>query len=118
MRPFSEAVWLPAMQIEAIASVTIDGTTLTPANVDFDPDTGWTSLCGRRVNLTFTAGHEAIPEDLVTLTLELAAGALGSPLGISREQAGAVSVTFTRTSGALQPADHARLAAYKLGRLP
>ena len=118
VRPFSEAVWLPAMQIASIDSGTIDGATLTPMTAGFDPEIGWTPLCGRDIDVTFTAGFEETPEDLVTLTLELAAGALGSPLGISREQAGAVSVSYTRTSGALQPADQARLAAYKLGWLP
>lgn len=118
VRPFSEPVWLPAMQIVSIGSVVIDGVTLDASGVEFDPDIGWTSMCGRSVEVTFVAGHELIPDDLVTLTLELAAGALGSPLGISREQAGGVSVSYTRTSGALQAADHDRLAAYKLGRLP
>lgn len=117
VRPFSEAVWLPAMQIKSIDSGAIDATTIiTP--VEFDPEIGWTALCGRNIDITFTAGYEAVPEDLVTLTLELAAGALGSPLGISREQAGTVSVTYTRTSGALQASDHDRIAAYKLGWLP
>lgn len=116
--PFAEHVWLPAMEITAITTATIDGTTVDVATVEFDKQTGWTSLCGRRRSVTFTAGFEEIPADLVTLTLELAAGALGSPMGISREQAGGVSVSYTRTSGALQPADHDRLAPYKLGWLP
>lgn len=116
--PFREPVWLPAMQIVRLDEITIDGVTITPSTVEFDYDSGWTSLCGRIREVKFTAGFEEIPEDLVTLTLELAAGALGSPLGISREQAGGVSVSYTRTSGALQPADEDRLAAYRLGWLP
>ncbi|WP_159576098.1 hypothetical protein [Microbacterium sp. 8M] len=116
--PFAEPVWLPAMQIATLDEITIDGVAIDPAGVEFDFDTGWTSLCGRIRQVKFTAGFEEIPEDLVTLTLELAAGALGSPLGISREQAGGVSVSYTRTSGALQPADEDRLAAYRLGWLP
>ncbi|WP_052961588.1 MULTISPECIES: hypothetical protein [unclassified Leucobacter] len=119
---FSAEVWLPAMRIESIESGTIDGAAINPALVDFDEDTGWTPLVGRAVDVTFVAGFDPIPEDLVTLTLELAAGALGSPLGISREQAGGVSVTFTRTSGALLIGpggpDEARLAPYRLGVLP
>lgn len=118
VRPFAEQVWLPAMEIASVVSATIDGVDMVVADVEFDPDMGWTNLCGRNVDVTFTAGFNPVPEDLVTLTLELAAGALGSPLGISREQAGTVSVTYTRSSGSLQPADHDRLAAYKLGRLP
>lgn len=118
VRPFPESVWLPAMQIESIDSAIMDGATRTTSGIDFDPDTGWTPLCGRRVDVTFTAGFDEVPEDLVTLTLELAAGALGSPLGITREQAGGVSVTLARSSGALQADDLSRLAAYKLGWLP
>ncbi|ALJ20382.1 hypothetical protein [Microbacterium sp. No. 7] len=118
VRPFAEQVWLPAMRIVSITTATVDGATVAPSSIEFDPDTGWTSLCGRRVDVEFVAGFAPVPADLVTLTLELAAGALGSPLGISREQAGAVSLSYTRTSGALTHADHARLAPYKLGWLP
>lgn len=116
--PFAEQVWLSAMEITAITAATIDGVDIDPATIEFDKQTGWTSLCGRRRSVTFTAGYAEVPADLVTLTLELAAGALGSPIGVSREQAGAVSLTYTRTSGALQPADRDRLAPYKLGWLP
>lgn len=122
VRPYHDTVWLPAMQIESIVSAKINGGDVDPATVEFDPDTGWTSLCGRNVDITFRAGFEDPPETLVTLALALAAGALGTPLGISREQAGGVSVTFSRTSGALQVgpggADAAILAPYKLGVLP
>lgn len=116
--PFAEHVWLPAMAIASVTAATIDGTALVADSIEFDKMTGWTNLCGRRRSVTFTAGFADVPEDLVTLTLELAAGALGSPTGITREQAGGVSVTYARSSGALQPADHDRLAAYKIGWLP
>lgn len=122
VRPYHDQVWLPAMQVEEIVSAKINGGDVEPDTVEFDPDTGWTSLYGRRVEVKFRAGFDSVPESLVTLTLELAAGALGTPLGISREQAGGVSVTFARTSGALLVgpggADIARLAPYKLGVLP
>jgi len=115
-------VWIPAMAIASIDEVIADGESLDPLGIEFDPDTGWTSLCARSVSMKFTAGFTQVPASLVALTLELAAGALGSPIGISREQAGGVAVTFTRTSGALLVgpggADVARLAAYKLGWLP
>lgn len=122
VRPYHDQVWLPAMQISEIVEAKMNGSDVDPDTVEFDPDTGWTSLCGRRVEVRFMAGFDPVPESLVTLTLELAAGALGTPLGISREQAGGVSVTFARTSGALlvgtSGADVARLAPYKLGVLP
>lgn len=118
VRPFPESVWLPAMRVQSIGAATVDGVVLDTATVEFDPDTGWTNMVGRTVDVTFTAGFVLVPEDLVTLTLELAAGALGSPLGISREQGGAVAVTYTRTSGQLAAADRDRLTAYRIGRLP
>lgn len=117
VRPFHDDVWLPAMQIESITSATADGA-VRADGLAFDPDTGWTNIRGCAVEVTFVAGFETVPEDLVILTLELAAGGLGTALNITREQAGAVSITYARTSGGLVPADRDRLVPYKLGWLP
>lgn len=65
-----------------------------------------------------TAGFDPAPEDLILLAAEMTAGGLGTALNINREQAGAVSVTFTRTSGALVASDFDRLVPYRLGWLP
>jgi hypothetical protein len=111
-------VWLPAMQIESVDEVTLNGEVIDVETVEFDSETGWTNMRARVVDVLFTAGFPTVPEDLVTLTLELAAGALGTPLGISREQAGAVSVTYQRVGGGLADADRDRLSAYRLGVLP
>ncbi|WP_425836961.1 hypothetical protein [Microbacterium sp. PA5] len=121
--PFVEHVWLPAMQIQSIDEVTADGTVWTEdqvAAIEFNPDTGWTSLCGRYVTVKYTAGFEEVPANIETLTLELAATALGTSLGYAREQAGSVSVTFARAGGGIDDgsAPARRLAAYQIGRLP
>lgn len=119
--PSWEQVYLPAMQIEGVTSAVLDGRTLTSddlAKVEFDPITGWTNLSGRSISVAFNAGYEKVPADLKQLVLELSAGALGSPLGITKEQAGGVSVTLDRASGALLDQDEMRLVPYKLGRLP
>jgi hypothetical protein len=116
--PSREQVWLPAMQIEAIDSAIADGVVLDVATIEVDPDTGWTNIVGRSVTVEYRAGFPDVPDDLVTLTLELAAGGLGSPLGITREQAGGVSVTLARAGGGLMSADLARLTEYRIGRLP
>lgn len=116
-----EHVYLPAMRIVGVVAATIDGVVLTAddlAAVEFDPVTGWTSLSGRSVSVVFDAGFTSVPADLKLLTLELSAGALGSPLGITKEQAGGVSVTLDRASGAITEQDYQRLVPYKLGRLP
>ncbi len=112
------AIWVPAMQITTVTITTLDDVAHVLPDDQFDPETGWTSWAGDRYTLTYTAGFTAVPEDLVTLTLELAAGALGVSLGITREQAGAVSVTYARAGGGLTEADKPRLAAYRIGRMP
>jgi hypothetical protein len=92
-------VWLPAMQITAITAVTIDGTTWDAdalAGVEFDPDTGWTNLRGRIIDVSYTAGYAAVPGDIVDLTLMVASRALGSPLGAVREQTLVSSVTWSQ----------------------
>jgi hypothetical protein len=114
-----EDVWLPASHIQEITAVKIDGTAWTDlSGVEFDELTGWTNLAGRVVEIDYIAGYDYVPEDIEAMTLELAAGALGAPLAISREQAGGVAVTYSRTSGALTAQDQDRLSEYRLGRLP
>lgn len=117
-RPFHGPIWVPAMEITSVTITTPDGVAHILADDEFDPDTGWTSWSGARYTLEYTAGFGNIPDDIVTLTLELAAGALGASLGIAREQAGGVSVTYARSSGSLSADDKNRLAAYRIGRLP
>ena len=48
----ADDVWLRASEVRSIDAVTIDGvewTTEQVAGVEFDPLTGWTNLCGRRM---------------------------------------------------------------------
>lgn len=116
-------VWLPASEVVSIDAVMIDGVEWAServAAVEFDPLTGWTNLYGRRVQVTYTAGYEQVPADLVSLTLELAAVALGTALGQTREQAGSVSLTFDRSGANVDPAGPVgrRLVPYQIGRLP
>ena len=122
-----EQVWLKAMQIASVDRVTVDGDDWDAEKLDrvrFDPDTGWTNIEARDVNLAFTAGYDTVPESIVSLTLQVAARALGSPLGFVREQAGGVAVThtqvgFNQAGGALLlPAEEAILDEYRIGRLP
>lgn len=119
----ADDVWLPTMNIASIDAVTIDGTEWDAnalSAVEFDPDTGWTNLYGRNVAITYTAGYEKVPANLVTATLELAAAALGTSLGHTREQAGTVSVTYGRAGGGIDEDSPGgqRLIAYRIGRLP
>lgn len=110
-----ELLWLPAMEIKSIVEATIDGEDVAVA---FDPYTGETNARGKHVDIKFMAGFNPVPADLKQLTLELAVGSLVSPMGVAREQAGAVSVSYSRVSGSFLADDYNRLDVYKLGRLP
>jgi len=121
---FREEVWLPAMQIASIQEVSINGTPVADvASIDFDPATGWVNVRATAAVIKFTAGYEAVPADLVSLTLQIAARALGSPLGFVREQAGAVGVTHSQITSnvaggsVLFPHEMAQLDAYRIGWL-
>ncbi|WP_157560530.1 hypothetical protein [Microbacterium gubbeenense] len=119
----ADDVWLSAMEITSIDEVTVDGETWDDdrmAAVEFDPDTGWTNICGRKVHVKYTAGFDEVPPNLVTATLELAAQGLGTSLGQTREQAGSVSITYGRSGGGIDESSPGgqRLIAYRIGRLP
>ncbi|KAA9133756.1 hypothetical protein [Microbacterium caowuchunii] len=123
----ADDVWLPATEVASIDAVELDGRALDAAElarVAWDPGTGWTNLYGRRVHVRYTAGYAEVPEAIVSLTLQVAARALGSPLGLVREQAGTVNVTHTQVGfnqaggPLLLAAEQASLDAYRIGRLP
>lgn len=119
-------LWIPALEIASIDEATLDGVPLDVSGIVFNPETGWTSLrtWGRVLSVTFTAGFEEVPDDIVDLTLHVAARSLGSPLGAIREQAGPVSVTWSATapnvSGGTVLLEHEKdsLAEYQIGRTP
>ncbi|QPE04128.1 hypothetical protein IT882_13100 [Microbacterium schleiferi] len=121
---FADDVWLPAMEITGITEVVIDGEAWTPEQiedeVEFDPATGWTNLYGRAVRVKYTAGFAEVPQSVKSATLELAAAALGTALGQTREQAGAVSIQFEGAGGGIDPESTRgrRLIEYRIGRLP
>lgn len=121
--PHADDVWLSAMEIASIDAVTIDGVEWGEealAGVEFDPDTGWTNLYGRKVKVTYTAGFEEVPANIKTAALDLAALGLGTSLGQTREQAGSVSLTYGHAGGGIDESTPGgqRLVAYRIGRLP
>lgn len=121
-----EGLWLPSLQIVSIDVVTSYGEVvdLDTTPVEFDPDTGWTNIVAGNVVVEFTHGFADHPEDVVDLTLQMAARALGSPLGYTREQAGARqvnnSLTAAGVSGGVVLMEHEKpaLAAYKIVGTP
>lgn len=121
---FAEEIWLPAMQITALQEVSLNGAAVAdPASIDFDPATGWVNIRSTAALIKFTAGYETVPADIVSLTLQIAARALGSPLGFVREQAGGVGVTHSQIASnvsggsVLFPHEMAQLDAYRIGWL-
>lgn len=121
----TEEVWLPSLHIQSIDSVTVDGSALNDLSaVEFDTETGWTNLLANTVSVTFSHGYDDVPEDILDLTLQIAARSLGSPLGYTREQAGSVSVSASLTAPGvaggtvLLPHEETSLSAYTLGWTP
>ena len=89
------------MEIASIDAVTIDGVEWGEealAGVEFDPDTGWTNLYGRKVKVTYTAGFEEVPANIKTAALDL--GSAG-PRNLARPdaRAGRVRVADLRARG-------------------
>jgi hypothetical protein len=110
-------VFIPASKILDVTAVRLNGYEIDAESVEFDPETGETNMFARAVELTYVAGHSPVPDDLMLLTLELAAGGVGAD-NILRESAAGVSVTLARTSSSLLPDDAPRLAGYRLAWLP
>jgi hypothetical protein len=121
-----DAVFLPTRRIAALVSVVNDGTTLDAGALDFDEDTGqvfgprW-STRRRGLVITYRHGLDEVPSFLQDLTLQIAARALGSPLGVIREQSLASSITWTATAAGvaggtvLMQHEQEALAAYRVG---
>lgn len=95
---------LPTLHVTEVDSVSIDGTEVDSA--DFE----WSALgelklkdypyCWpegyRNIEVTFTHGFSEY-EDVKQVVLQVAAGALASPMGATREQAGSVSISWALT---------------------
>jgi hypothetical protein len=100
-----------------VTAATVNGREVDPLLVICSPVTGETNLYGRDLEIEYSAGLAVIPASLELLTLELAAAGLGTALGITREQAGAVALTYART-GTISADDEPRLATWALGYVP
>lgn len=117
-------IWVPARKITAVSITGRDGVEHDLDPLDFDPETGFTTWSGDVYTLTYTAGFTVVPAPVVTATLQVAARALGSPLGYTSERAGTAAVTHSQVApgvagGAvlLQP-EIDQLAAYIVQALP
>lgn len=102
-------VFLPTLHLVELLSVTSDGTAVDISTLDYALEEATDGVLqarsvhdwsGRRggVVATFTHGHAEVPDELKDLCMQVAARALGSPLGIVREQTLASSVTWSSTA--------------------
>lgn len=119
---------LPSMRIKTLTSVTDDGAALDPATelrvsksaglVKKRSGAPWSAEYGA-IAVTMDHGHEEA-EDLVAMCLAIAARALSSPMGSTREQAGALSVNWSMVTqgvaGEIIPTsgERATMDAYRL----
>lgn len=67
----------------------------------------------RSVEVTLTHGHAYAP-DVAAIVTQAILGAAASPMGATREQAGQVAISWSRTGLALTMEDRAMLAPYIL----
>lgn len=115
---------VPSMRLERVLSASSAGVTIPPEALDFsrlgllEVQGGflWTRRYGQ-VRLVIDHGFPSVPE-LRQLCLSLAARALASPLGATREQAGSLSVNWAASagvSGSIIPSsdERATIARYK-----
>ncbi|MEX1078885.1 MAG: hypothetical protein WED09_07240 [Homoserinimonas sp.] len=94
------ALFLPSLHVVSVDALVVDGVTADTSDLKWLSDGRlsapyWVPV-GQSAKVTITHGLTAAPPEIVSLTLQVAARALGSPLGIVREQAGAVSVTYSQ----------------------
>jgi hypothetical protein len=132
--PGAAELILPVRQVAGVSAVAELGTDLTVDgdSADFDWSTagiltrryGWWTARRRGIVAVVTHGWVTVPTSLVAQTCAVAGRAFASPLGATREQAGAVSVTYSSTAApgasgsggvALTDGDRARLAPFRGG---
>lgn len=118
---------LPSMKVRAIHSIVDAGVPVDVTLVDVSRDTGlmerrdgstWSRRYGQLV-VTLDHGHDRVDE-LTQLCLSLTARGLASPMGATREQAGALSVNWSMAtqgvSGGILPTagERGTIARFKL----
>ncbi|PPG36329.1 hypothetical protein [Rathayibacter sp. AY2B5] len=126
--PGGDLLVLPTLRLVDLVSIVERGTTVDIATLDVS---GLGLIRGRRwtdrfggIVATFTHGYDEVPATVADLTLQIAARALGSPLGIVREQTLSASVTWSTTAAGvaggtvLLPHEQEQLATYRIGWTP
>lgn len=108
--PGGHVLTLPTLHLTALPSVIENGVTLTEyTSASPDGTFEWSPLgtvrrtCGRwtdryrSIAVTMTHGYEDAP-DVAQIIMQVVTAALSSPMGATREQAGALSVSWATTA--------------------
>lgn len=128
--PGSRLLVLPTLRIVEVAAVRQDDVPLDMSTVRLSRGSGMirtvTPLSDEfgAIEVDLRHGYDTVPEPIVDLTLQMAARALGSPLGVVREQSLVANITWSTTAagvaGGTVIMEHelAALAPYTIGSLP
>lgn len=128
--PGSRLLVLPTLRIVEVTAVRQDDVPLDMATVRVSRGSGMLRTAATlsdefgAIEVDLRHGYDTVPEPIVDLTLQMAARALGSPLGVVREQSLVANITWSTTAagvaGGTVIMDHelAALAPYTIGSLP
>lgn len=110
--PGGDTLLLPQRPVTAVTQVSVDGgvvtgfTFTTSGVVRRDGGFGTSSST---VRVTYDHGYTVIPDDLVAVTVQVAARAWSNPTDLRREDVGGYSATYNDTGIALTDAERATL---------
>jgi len=128
--PGSRLLVLPTLRIVEVTAVRQDDVPIDMATVRVSRGSGMLRTSSPlsdefgAIEVDLRHGYDVVPEPIVDLTLQMAARALGSPLGVVREQSLVANITWSTTAagvaGGTVIMDHelAALAPYTIGSLP
>jgi hypothetical protein len=128
--PGSRLLVLPTLRIVEVTAVRQDDVPLDMTTVRVSRDSGMlraaAPLSGEfgAIEVDLRHGYDTVPEPIVDLTLQMAARALGSPMGVVREQSLVANITWSTTAagvaGGTVIMEHelAALSPYTIGPQP
>jgi hypothetical protein len=128
--PSSRRLWLPSLYVTEVTLVTNEGVELDPSEYDWSAggwielrSYGWWTDRPRQIEVTLTHGYTTAPATLAGVAASVAARAIASPSGATREQVGSVALgygTFNGVSGGIALLEHEKeqLDQYRLPPRP
>jgi hypothetical protein len=128
--PGSRLLVLPTLRIVEVTAVRQDDVPLDMTTVRVSRGAGMLRAASPlsdefgAIEVDLRHGYDTVPESIVDLTLQMAARALGSPMGVVREQSLVANITWSTTAagvaGGTVIMEHelAALAPYTIGPQP